>query len=78
MEPLRQVGELLLEAVALDPRLNNRAELNSGDAIFDAASGTWIRVYSMLQTYGNHNVYDLRVTKPNNFTANGILLLDKV
>jgi len=58
--------------------LRNPGELVSGDYVFDATSGEWVLVSSILQTSGKFNVYDLRTSGPNNYIANGILLDAKV
>jgi hypothetical protein len=52
--------------------------LTVGEAVLMPWSGTWLNITS-IQTlpYGSYTVYDLQVTGPTTFIANGLLALDK-
>ncbi len=52
-------------------------DLKVGDSIFDAVNGVWIPISSIDVQTERTRVYDVVVTSPNNFVANGFLLLDK-
>ncbi len=51
--------------------------LSLGEQLFVPSTGAWVRVASLQVLTGNFKVYDLRVTAPNNYVANGVLVGDK-
>jgi hypothetical protein len=51
--------------------------LTVGEQIFLPSTGMWVKVTSLQVLKGNFDVYDLRVTAPNDFVANGVLVGDK-
>ena len=52
-------------------------DLIPGEQIFLPANGTWVNVTSLQILTGNFKVYDLEVSAPNDFVANGVLVGDK-
>ena len=52
-------------------------KLSVGEALFDPWTASWINITSLQSFRGTFTVYDLRVTSPNDFIANGFLALDK-
>ncbi len=51
--------------------------LTVGEQVFNPWTGSWITITSLKVLNGTFTVYDLRVTTPNDFTADGVLSLDK-
>ncbi len=52
--------------------------LSVGERVLDPSTGSWITLTSLQMLYGTYTVYDLRVTAPKDFVANGVLALDKI
>ena len=52
-------------------------DLIPGEQLFMPTTGAWVNVTSLQILTDHYKVYDLRVTAPNDFVANGILALDK-
>ena len=52
--------------------------LRPGERLFFPLTGAWVKVTSLEVLQGNFKVYDLRVSSPYDFVANGLLALDKV
>lgn len=52
--------------------------LSVGEQVYDPSTGSWITITSLQLLTGYFTVYDLRVTAPNDFVANGVLALDKI
>ncbi len=52
--------------------------LTVGEQVFSPRTGQWISIVSLQTLQGSFRVYDLRVTSPNDFVANGVLTLDKI
>ena len=51
--------------------------LTVGEQVFLPWTGSWITITSLKVLHGTFTVYDLRVTAPSDFVANGVLSLDK-
>jgi hypothetical protein len=51
--------------------------LSAGEYLFHPVTGKWIEITSIQAVTGRFKVYDLVVTSPNDYIANGILVLDK-
>ena len=51
--------------------------LTLGEQLFLPSTGAWVTITSLQVLVGNFKVYDLRVTSPDNFVANGVLVGDK-
>jgi len=51
--------------------------LRVGEKLFVPATKSWIPITSLEILRGHFKVYDLMVTSPNDFVANGVLTLDK-
>ena len=54
------------------------SHLEVDEELFLPASGSWLTINSIETLTGNFKVFDLRTDAPNNFIANGMLVLDKV
>ena len=50
--------------------------LTVGEQVFLPWTGAWVTITSLKVLTGTFTVYDLRVTAPNDFVANGVLALD--
>jgi len=54
------------------------SHLEVGEELFLPASGSWLTIDRIETLSGSFKVFDLRTDGPNNFIANGVLVLDKV
>jgi len=52
--------------------------LTVGEQLYNPSTGSWVSITSLQVLQGTYTVYDLRVTSPNDFVANGVLALDKL
>jgi hypothetical protein len=53
-------------------------QLAVGDSILYPAEATWVPITSIrYETGGNHVMYDVYMTTPSNYIANGVLVPDK-
>lgn len=53
-------------------------DLVVGDQLFMPSTGGWVNVTLIETLQGHFKVYDLRVSAPSDFVANGLLVYDKV
>ncbi len=52
-------------------------DLTLGEQLFMPTTGTWANLTTIQSLQGNFKVYDLQVSAPNDFIANGFLVYDK-
>ncbi len=58
--------------------VNDPVNLLVGERLYDPSTNSWIAITSLRVLIGSFTVYDLRVTAPHDFMANGVLALDKI
>lgn len=58
--------------------VHNPLDLSVGEQVYNPLTGSWTTITSLQLVTGSFTVYDLRVTAPNDFVANGLLTLDKI
>lgn len=57
--------------------VHDPVNLSVGEFLYDPLTTSWTAITSLQTLQGTYTVYDLRVTAPNDFVANGLLALDK-